>query len=110
MKAHIGVDAESGLVHAVKGTSGHVHDITEANSLLHGQQDMVFATGPGGKAQSRIRAKVEHPFTVIKRQFGYLKTRYRGLKKNTGQLITLFALSNQWMVRGKLMAQQRFGG
>ena len=146
MKAHIGVDAESGLVHAVKGTSGHVHDITEANSLLHGQEDMVFADagyrgiekrpdtttkakwhvamGPARrraldkgnaadalldqaeKLKAGIRAKVEHPFRVIKRQFGYLKTRYRGLKKNTGQLVTLFALSNLWMVRGKLMGAQ----
>jgi IS5 family transposase len=40
---------------------------------------------------------------VIKRQLGHVKTRYRGLKKNTAQLITLFALSNLWMVRGRLM-------
>ena len=52
----------------------------------------------------RIRgAKVEHPFRVIKRQFGFTKVRYRGLKKNTLQLKTLFALSNLWMVRHKLM-------
>jgi len=44
-----------------------------------------------------IRAKVEHPFRVIKRQFGYVKTRYRGLMKNTAQITTLFALSNLWM-------------
>jgi len=43
MKAHIGVDAESGLVHTVKGTAGHVHDINEGNALLHGQERMVFA-------------------------------------------------------------------
>ena len=35
-----------------------------------------------------IRAKVMHPFRVIKRQFGFVKVRYRGLKKNTAQLIT----------------------
>ena len=50
-----------------------------------------------------IRAKVEHPFRVIKRQFGYTKVRYRGLKKNTVQLITLFALSNIWMARRTLL-------
>ena len=44
--------------------------------------------------KARVRAKVEHPFRVIKRQFGYVKVRYRGLKKNTAQLATLFALSN----------------
>ena len=53
-----------------------------------------------------MRAKVEHPFRVIKRQFGFVKVRYRGLKKNTAQIITLFALSNLWMVRSKLMQVQ----
>jgi IS5 family transposase len=56
--------------------------------------------------KASIRAKVEHPFRVIKRQFGFTKVRYRGLKKNTAQLTTLFALSNLWMARGKLMAAQ----
>ena len=41
-----------------------------------------------------MRAKVEHPFRVVKRQFGFVKTRFRGLAKNTAQLVTLFALSN----------------
>jgi len=146
MKAHIGVDADSGLVHTVRGTSGHVGDVTEGNSLLHGQETDAFgdagyqgidkrpdakssvtwhiAMKPGKrrtlskdkasdvlvnqleKLKAGIRAKVEHPFRVIKRQFGYAKVRYRGLKKNTAQLVTLFALSNLWMVRGKLLAAQ----
>ena len=55
------------------------------------------------KLKASIRAKVEHPFRVIKRQFGHSKVRYRGLKKNTAQLITLFALSNIWMARGRLL-------
>ena len=150
MKAHIGVDADSGLVHTVKGTAGHVHDITEGHSLLHGQEQVVFADAgyqgvdkradakpevqwhvamrPGKrkaldkshaadalldeaeKLKAGVRAKVEHPFRVIKRQFGYLKVRYRGLKKNTQQLVVLFALSNLWMVRGKLMPLQGVGG
>lgn len=54
--------------------------------------------------KASIRAKVEHPFRVIKRQFGYTKVRYRGLVKNTAQLFTLFMLSNLWMVRKKLVA------
>ena len=58
------------------------------------------------KIKAGIRAKVEHPFRVIKRQFGYTKVRYRGLKKNTLQLKTLFALSNLWMVRHQLLAAQ----
>jgi IS5 family transposase len=143
MKAHIGADAESGLVHTVVGTSGNVHDVTQGNSLLQGQESVAFgdagyqgvekradaksgiqwhiAMRPGKrkalnkdneadaltdkaeKLKAGIRAKVEHPFRVIKRQFGYVKVRYRGLKKNTAQLITLFALSNLWMVRRKLI-------
>ena len=57
------------------------------------------------KLKASVRTKVEYPFRVIKHQFGHVKVRYRGLKKNTAQLHTLFALSNLWMVRGKLMAQ-----
>jgi len=41
--------------------------------------------------KAAVRAKVEHPFRVIKRQFGYTKVRYRGLTKNTGQVLTLFS-------------------
>ena len=55
------------------------------------------------KLKAGIRAKVEHPFRVVKRQFGYVKVRYRGLKKNTLQLKTLFALSNLWMVRHQVL-------
>ena len=144
MKAHIGVDAESGLVHTVIGTAGNVNDVVPANSLLHGQEKTVFAdsgyrgahkrpdakpevtwqiavrpsdrkrlkAGPKlgavldqiEKLKASIRAKVEHPFRVIKRQFGHSKVRYRGLFKNTAQLKTLFALSNLWMARVRLMA------
>ncbi|SBV49546.1 IS1479 transposase [Xanthomonas bromi] len=53
--------------------------------------------------QDYIRAKVEHRFRVIKRQFGYTKVRYRGLAKNTAQVLTLFALSKLWMVRRQLL-------
>ncbi|OLH22752.1 transposase, partial [Xanthomonas oryzae] len=53
--------------------------------------------------KASVRAKVEHPFRVIKRQFGYTKVRYRGRAKNTAQVQTLFALSNLWMVRRHLL-------
>ena len=140
MKAHIGVDDESGLVHSVVGTAANVADVTQVDKLLHGEENMVGAdAGYTGvekrpehegreviwqiaarhstykklskrsalykakrkieKAKAQVRAKVEHPFRVIKRQFGYVKTRFRGLAKNTAQLVTLFALSNLWMAR-----------
>lgn len=145
MKAHIGADAESGLVHSVVGTAANVADVTQVDKLLHGEEDMVGAdAGYTGvekrpehegreviwqiaarrstykklskrsalykakrkieKAKAQVRAKVEHPFRVIKRQFGYVKTRFRGLAKNTAQLVTLFALSNLWMARRYLLA------
>ena len=148
MKAHIGVDADLGLVHTVVGTAANVNDVTQAHALLHGAETDVFADAgyqgvskrqetqdigvnwhvamrPGKRkvldkstpmgaildqleqAKARIRAKVEHPFRVIKRQFGHMKERYRGLAKNTAQLHTLFALSNLWMVRRTLLQEMR---
>ncbi|EEB57069.1 ISPssy, transposase [Pseudomonas syringae pv. tomato T1] len=52
--------------------------------------------------ESPVRAKVEHPFRVIKRQFGYTKVRFRGRSKNTGQQAALFTLSNSWGGRKRL--------
>lgn len=134
MKAHIGVDATSGLVHTVIGTAGNVADVTQAHALLHG--DEIAALGDAGyqgvekrpenlgkavtwhvamkrskrKAlpnnklgrmreklehlKASVRAKVEHPFHVIKNLFRHRKTRYRGLAKNTTQLFTLFGFAN----------------
>ena len=43
LRIHIGVDADSGLVHTVIGTSGNVADVTEGNSLLHGEETDVDA-------------------------------------------------------------------
>ena len=61
------------------------------------------------KIKAGIRAKVAHPFPVIKRLFGIAKVRYRSLKKNTARLVTLFTLftlSNLWVSRGKLIGAQ----
>ena len=43
MKAHIGVDADSGLVHTVIGTAANVNDVTQGHGLLHGEESVVFA-------------------------------------------------------------------
>jgi hypothetical protein len=61
------------------------------------------------KMKAGVRAKVEHPFRVLKRKFGYTKVRYRGLKKNTAQIVTLFALSNCQWCAGGLREQRRRG-
>ncbi|MBU6502232.1 MAG: IS5 family transposase [Burkholderiales bacterium] len=146
MKAHIGVDAESGLVHTVIGTAANVNDVTQGHGLLHGEETDVFADAgyqgamkraeatevawhvamrPGKrraldkcrgshqlieqleKIKASIRAKVEHPLRVIKRQFGFTKVRYKGLIKNTAQLVTLFALSNLWRAKKRIIQRAR---
>ena len=144
MKAHIGADVESGLVHTVTTTPANVSDVSETEKLLHGNEESVHCdagyTGadkreelkdnkvqwhiaarrgtikamPEGELKeatqtletikAAIRARVEHPFRVIKCQFGYRKVRFKGLVKNTAQIVVLFALSNLWMVRKKLLS------
>ena len=56
------------------------------------------------KLKAQVRAKVEHPFHVVKNLFGFRKVRYRGLAKNTAQLHTLFALANLVLCKGRLLA------
>ena len=139
MKAHVGVDAESGVTHSLETSTAKLHDSQVWDDLLHGDETSVWAdkgyvsaereaafteegkvwgvmrkAPKGGKLHpeddrinriiSMVRAKVEHPFRVLKRQFGYVKTRYRGLAKNRAQLFTLFALGNLFLVRRRLLA------
>lgn len=58
------------------------------------------------RCKASMRAKLEHPFRLIKRQFGYTKRRYRGRAKNSAQVLTLFALSNVWMTRRRFVPAQ----
>jgi IS5 family transposase len=58
------------------------------------------------RIKASMRAKAEYPFRVVKLQFGFVKVRFRGRKQNTAQFTTLFALSNLWMARGKLLESQ----
>jgi transposase, IS5 family len=141
MKAHIGADAESGLVHTVIGAATNAHDINVTAALSHSQEKDVYADAgyqgieklcqtnpvrwhaamrPDRRREpdsnirldaiynhtehlnAGVRAEVEHPFHVRKQKFTYIKTRYRGLTKNTAQITTLFALSNLCMSRGAL--------
>jgi IS5 family transposase len=139
MKAHVGVDAHSGVVHSLQTTTAKTHDSQVWDDLLHGAETSVWAdkayvsaereaafSGPGklwgvmrkapnggaldpieddiNRLIAKVRARVEHPFRVVKRQFGYVKTRYRGLAKNRAQLFTLFALANLFRVRRRLLA------
>ncbi|MDE1554380.1 MULTISPECIES: IS5 family transposase [Comamonas] len=137
MKAHVGTDLGTGVVHSLVTTSANAADVTQVDGLLHGQETDVFADAgyqgaarwtrakvrwhiamrPGKRraldtgtekdrlidelerVKARIRAKGEHAFRVIKRQFGFTKVSYRGLAKNTAKLHTLFMLGNLWMLR-----------
>jgi transposase, IS5 family len=142
MKAHIGVDVASGLVHTVVGTAANQADITQTAALLHGEEKDIFGdagyTGadkrpelvdrdvswniaikrgiikalpqalrelaePVERALPQVRAVVEHPFHSVKNRFRHNKLRYRGLKKNTAQLDTLFALANLVIVKEALL-------
>ena len=60
------------------------------------------------RIKASVRAKVEHQFRVLTRQFCYTKVRYRGLRKNTAQIVTPFALGNLWMARRRLMGAARW--
>jgi transposase, IS5 family len=137
MKAHIGVDSQTKLIHSMATTSANVHDSVMLPKLLHGKETRVWGdaayTGQGevirqrapfakdftkrkgfrhreltepekvrNRSKSRILAKVEHPFLVIKRIFGFVKVRYRGLMKNTNWLYVICGLTNLYMARRKL--------
>lgn len=142
MKAHIGADAASGLVHSVTTTSANESDVGQIENLLHGKEERVYGDAGyiGAQAyvanadriewkinrrrsevakikrarereramraerkKSQVRARVEHPFRIMKCVFGYVKVRFKGLAKNTSQIVTLFALSNLYQVRKLLM-------
>jgi IS5 family transposase len=140
MKAHIGADADSGLVHAVAFTKAKVPDNKLLDDLLHGDETAVHGdkaytsnrhnllasdptTGPiwctPFKKPARgelpewkreinhrlasLRAIVEFPFRIVKRQFHFSKVRYRGLFKNGQALTTKFALANLYTVRRTLL-------
>ncbi|MFM5341007.1 IS5 family transposase [Aeromonas veronii] len=136
MKAHIGVDAKSGLTHSLETTAANEHGFNQVGNLLHGKEAFVFADAGYQGAENReeladvkaqwaiamphkelkkhprknkaviaserlkssIRAKVELPFRIIKRQFGFVKARFKGLRKNDNQLAMLFTLANLFRV------------
>lgn len=129
MKAHVGVDSKTKLIHSVVATAANVHDSQVLDDLLHGdetrvwgdsayagQGDVIKTVAPDAKDfttkkahrnnplsdddrrrnhnKSKVRAKVEHVFHVLKRQFGFVKVRFRGLDKNAHHLFAACALVN----------------
>jgi IS5 family transposase len=144
MKAHIGVDSKTKLIHSVVATPANVHDSQVLGHLLHGAETRVWgdsayvgqtevirrvaphardftqAKASRNKAlsaveraknrnKSKVRAKGEHPFLVIKRLFGFAKVCYRGIAKNANRLFVACALANLFMVRRTLLrARHRY--
>lgn len=138
MKVHSGVDAGSGYVHTITGTSANVHDIVETAKLIRKDDEVVYGDSGYSGAQKRseftadehlssielrtnvrpssikvpdryqginwdkqienrkssTRCKVEHPFLIVKKYFGYRKTVYRGIEKNMNRFHVLFASDN----------------
>ena len=142
MKAHIGVDSKTKLMHAVVATAANVHDSQALPDLLHGDETRVWGdsaySGQGeaiqacapqaqdftnkkgrrnrplteadkarNRTKSQVRAKVEHPFHVLKRVFGFVKVRYRGLAKNANWLFVACGLVNLYMARRHLLRLAR---
>src|SRR5450755_3295831 len=138
MKAHVGVDSKTKLIHTVLASAANVQDRDALPYLLHGAETRVWGDqGYQGHAhlihrhaprakdftnkryrfrgkvneiekaknrnKSRVRAKVEHVFGVIKNIFGFRKVRYRGLAKNLHRLQVTAALTNLYMVRRRLL-------
>jgi IS5 family transposase len=138
MKAHVGVDSKTKMIHTAVATAANVADATVLPELLHGeetrvwgdqayqgQSEVIHRQAPqaqdcthrryryknrideGERAKNRtkstVRSKVEHVFGVMKLKFGFVKVRYRGLKKNANRLFATCALVNLFMARRKLL-------
>jgi transposase, IS5 family len=138
MKAHVGVDSKTKIIHTAVATAANVADATVLPELLHGeetrvwgdqayrgQSEVIHERSPHARdctnkryryknrideveraknrTKSTVRSKVEHVFGVMKLKFGFVKVRYRGLKKNANRLFATCALVNLFMVRKKLL-------
>ena len=133
MKVHMGTDTR-GLVHSLTTTDAAAADITQMDTLLHGEETTLYGDKAywkeadrdcwqacGGRyrinrrgkrtdrwdainrSRSKVRARCEHVFRVVKCSWGFTKVRYRGLLKNTVRAYATFALANRYLVRHKLV-------
>lgn len=138
MKAHIGVDSKTKLIHSVQASAANVHDSQALPYLLHGKERRVWGDSAyrgqreairkaarhardftqqrvpkncptddplreRNRTKSKVRAKVEHCFHIIKCIFGFNKVRYRGLAKNRHRLQVTCALVNLYSARNHLL-------
>src|SRR6202453_2770603 len=139
MKAHVGVDSKTKLIHTAVATAANVSDVEILPDLLHGEETRVWGDGAyqgqtevirqgapraqdytqrrcrykgqvvdqvawmKNRTKSKVRSKVEHVFQVMKLKFGFVKVRYRGLKKNAHRLFVTCALVNLFLSRKNLL-------
>jgi IS5 family transposase len=141
MKAHVGVDSQTKLIHSAVATAANMADSAVLPDLLHGEETKVWGdqayrgqreaireAAPRARdltskryrykdgideveraknrTKSRVRAKVEHVFQIMKLKFGFTKVRYRGLGKNANRLLATCALVNLFTARWKLLRQE----
>ena len=96
MKAHIGVDADTGLAHTVVGATANVNDVTHA---LDKGIPMGAIPGPLSPLIARMRAKVERQLRLIQRQLAHVKVCDQEQAKSTTTSHTMCTRSSLWMVR-----------
>ncbi len=135
MKAHVGVDSKTKIIHTAVATAANVSDVGIQPNLLHGDETRVWGDGayqgqtevihdsaPRARdftqrrsrykgqivdevawakvrTKSKVGARVEHVFQVMKLKFGFVKVGYRGLKKNAQRLFVTCALVNLFVSR-----------
>lgn len=100
-----GDSAYTGQTEAIRAAAPKAKDFTHEKGARH--HPLTDAQKATNTTKSKVRAKGEHPFLVIKRIFGFMKTRYRGLAKNAHRLFVACALANLFMVRRHLLRLAR---
>ena len=89
-----------GQAEVIRQAAPHAQDMTSRRTRYQDGIDELQRSR--NRSKSRVRAKVEHPFRILKRVFGFEKTRYRGLSKNHNRLCACFALVNLYLHRKRL--------
>ena len=93
--------AYQGQTAVIHDCAPHAQDFTNRRARKQGVVNEVIKAK--NHTKSKVRARVEHPFLIIKRIFGFAKVRYRGLNKNRERLYVACALSNIYLLRRALL-------
>jgi IS5 family transposase len=95
-----GDGAYQGQGEAIRQAAPHAQDMTSRRTRYKQMVDELQRRK--NRTKARVRARVEHPFRILKRVFGFVKVRFRGLKKNHDHLCAAFALVNLYKHRKRL--------